>query len=461
MNNIIYPTVELNTIKDIDNFMDSSLPVDEDNEFLAGKKPVIEHSFFDLEYKNRLIGFFADKDEYEAEYKAFIRNAEKISHRNELRIGVVTNRELIRHFKSIYNGSWFNDHSWNSVVVKRDTKTMYLDLSLLNEHLDVFMLYNTIPYVDEVSINNTQIIAQISTPIMLFFIDTSYILENYYTQIKFIEYLSQDYIGKYVFMYLDGNTKTKTKEMFGLKKDMNIPNFTVIYLSSNKFKSTPESFAYCDIFIKKFLNKHLGAKYSLELDSLREKEKNIKSFDDKIIANIKSTTKLFANNYTAALANKKYDFLVFVVDTDYDDKTEILSKYISKVCERLKVLGIKTTLVSTFDINENGINFKYEGIPLTNGKIFFVAKDKKPKLFTEKISTYRLLKFIEANASYKVKLPDVPHIDPQLHEEYFRKKALLESYEENFEKSDFEVDDIINMDFERLPSEQEKAHTDL
>lgn len=229
------PVVELKTIQEVEDFMDTNKAVEEDNDFLNGLEIKIE-PFFEMMFRNRLIGFFADPEEYETEYKNFHNYAEKISHRNELRVGIVTNRELVKHFKSIYEGSWFNVHSWNSIVLKRDEKTMFLDLSLLNEHLEVFMLYNTIPYVDEIATNNTGLIAKISTPLMLFFIDTSYILGNYYTQLKFMESLSKDYIGKFVFMYMDGNTKTKTKEMFGLTKEMPIPNFAIVYVRTNKIK---------------------------------------------------------------------------------------------------------------------------------------------------------------------------------------------------------------------------------
>lgn len=460
LNNIFYPVVELNTVKQVEDFLDVEKSVDEDNDFLLGEKPELEHSFFEYVYKNRLIGFFSDIEEYDAEYKAFFRYAEKISHRNDLRIGIVTNKEIIKHFKSIHNGVWFNDHSWNSIVLRRDDKTMFLDLSLLNEHLEIFMIYNTVPYVEEISINNTALIAKITTPIMLFFIDTSFILENYYTQMKFIEYLSKEFIGKYVFMYLDGNTKTKTKEMFGLKKEMPIPNFNIIYISTNKFKTTPESFPYCDIFIKKFLYKHLGSKYSMDMDLAHEK--NIKSYDDKIVANLKLTTKLKLNNYSQTLSNKKYDFIVFVVDTDYDERSEINSKYINKIGERMKALGIKTTILTTYDINENGIHSKFEGVPLINGKVFLVRGDNnKPISYEDKISVLRILKFIELNSYYKIKLPDVPHLDSELHEEYYNKKSILESYKENINKSDVELDDIINMDFAIPDSLKEKLHTDL
>lgn len=444
INNIINPVVELNSIQEVENFLDTTKDVEEDNDFLSGTKIEIE-PFFEHIYRNRLVGFFADQEEYMSEYENFYKYAEKISHRNELRIGIVTNRDLIRHFKSIYEGSWFNVHSWNSIVLKRDDKTMFLDLSLLNEHLEIFMIYNTIPYVDEVATNNTQLIAKISTPLMLFFIDTSYILPNYYTQLKFIEHLSKEYVGKYVFMYLDGNTKTKTKELFGLTKEMNIPNFVVLYIRSNKIKHTPSSFPYCDLFIHKFLRKHSGDKYGTnDLDSLKKK---VKTFDDKIVANLKYTTKLEAATYNQALQSNKFDFLVFVVDTDYDDKSEVISKYILKLCERFKALGIKTVQIATFDVNEQGINNKFQDQLLSSGSVFFVgAKRNKLIPFKEHLTTFRLMKFVEKNADLKIRLPELPHLDLSLHDAYYQKKALLESYDENFGKDDFELDDTINMD---------------
>lgn len=59
----------------------------------------------------------------------------------------------------------------------------------------------------------------------------------------------------------------------------------------------------------------------------------------------------------------------------------------------------------------------------------------------------RLMKWIEKNAENKIRLPEIPHISIELHEEYYKKKAILESYEENSAKDDLEIDDLINMDF--------------
>lgn len=61
------------------------------------------------------------------------------------------------------------------------------------------------------------------------------------------------------------------------------------------------------------------------------------------------------------------------------------------------------------------------------------------------------MKFVEKNANIKTRLPDTPHIDLDLQEDYYKKKAVLESYEENFDKNEFQIDDLISMDFEKAP----------
>jgi hypothetical protein len=70
------------------------------------------------------------------------------------------------------------------------------------------------------------------------------------------------------------------------------------------------------------------------------------------------------------------------------------------------------------------------------------------------------MKFIEKNANQKIRLPDTPHIDLELQEEYYKKKAILESYENNFDKDEFDIDELISMDFGKSGNTAEEK-TDL
>ena len=192
--------------------------MEEKSDFLGDTKLEISEEF-EHPYRIRAIGFFSEPEEYSAEFTQFHEYADKVAYRPDLRFAIVTNPEIVKHFKSLYDGVWFNSHSLNSIVMKRIEKVMFLDLSLLNELLEVFMVYNSMPFLDEISMNNNNIMKNVVTPIALFFFDTSFILPNYHTMLNFLLNLSKRYIGKYVFMFMDGNTKNQSKEQLGLKKD--------------------------------------------------------------------------------------------------------------------------------------------------------------------------------------------------------------------------------------------------
>jgi hypothetical protein len=218
INNILNPVVTLHSIQDVERFIDTSKNFEEKNDFLGNTVLNIPEAT-DHHLRNRIIGFFSDLEDYSAEYSVFLSLAEKISHRPDLRIGIVTDKEIVRHFKQVYDGIWFNSHSWNSVVLKRDDTYHFLDLSLLNDQLEVFMLYNSISFVDELSNNNTVLTSKIATPIALFFIDSVFILPNFHAQLKFLIDIAKPYVSKYVFMFMDGNVRSTSKEQLGLKKD--------------------------------------------------------------------------------------------------------------------------------------------------------------------------------------------------------------------------------------------------
>lgn len=65
------------------------------------------------------------------------------------------------------------------------------------------------------------------------------------------------------------------------------------------------------------------------------------------------------------------------------------------------------------------------------------------------------MKFVEKNVNQKIRLPETPHIELEMQEDYYKKKAILESYEENFDKSEFEIDELISMDFEKAEKTKE------
>ncbi len=218
VNNLLHPVVELHTVEQVEAFMNTTMHYPENNAFLD-RFEFHDDEKKDFKYRNRLVGFFSSLEDYSAEYSQFLSIAQNIAFKPDLRIGVVLNKDITKHFKDIYDGIWFNSHSWNSLVLKRINQYHFLDLSLLNEHIEVFMTYNTVSYIDELSSNTQPIVSKISTPLALFFIDTSYVIENFHGQMRFLEKIAKDYVGKYVFLYMDGNIFTQAKGQVGMKKE--------------------------------------------------------------------------------------------------------------------------------------------------------------------------------------------------------------------------------------------------
>jgi hypothetical protein len=85
---------------------------------------------------------------------------------------------------------------------------------------------------------------------------------------------------------------------------------------------------------------------------------------------------------------------VFVVDTDYDKKSETLSKYVLKICERFKSLGIKSVLFTIYDLNESGV-FIHEGVTHQPGDILLFPANSKSKIFfREKLTVLSFIKYV-------------------------------------------------------------------
>ncbi len=71
------------------------------------------------------------------------------------------------------------------------------------------------------------------------------------------------------------------------------------------------------------------------------------------------------------------------------------------------------------------------------------------------------MKWVEKNSQIKIRLPEIPHIDLEMQEEYYRRKSILESYDENMNKTDIEIDDLLNMDFETFSSGDSEIKTEF
>lgn len=73
----------------------------------------------DITTKTRVLIFTFDKDDFSDELNNLKDSGKVSSHRSELRIGMVTDKKLIKKYKVKYGTLWFPEGSYNSVVLKR------------------------------------------------------------------------------------------------------------------------------------------------------------------------------------------------------------------------------------------------------------------------------------------------------------------------------------------------------
>lgn len=112
----------------------------------------------------------------------------------------------------------------------------------------------------------------------------------------------------------------------------------------------------------------------------------MRSYDHKIVKNLKLATKIENKDLAKVLQSKKFDIVLFVIDTDYNDLSFNISKYILKVSERFKSLGIKSVLISYYDVNENGL-YRHEGKSLKTGDVvMFPASSKNMIKFNNNLT---------------------------------------------------------------------------
>ena len=89
------PIVQLYSIDDVEEFMNTTKNFQEKNEFL-GNYDLNKSPELDFQIRNRIVGFFSDIEDYSAEYSTFLSMAEKISYRYDLRMAIVIERFKLR-----------------------------------------------------------------------------------------------------------------------------------------------------------------------------------------------------------------------------------------------------------------------------------------------------------------------------------------------------------------------------
>ena len=285
--------------------------------------------------KIKLIGYFQDKNINE--YYEFIKYSNQIKYRFDVEIKVSFDENISLYLKQKDKENALDEYSTNFLFLKRYNKIYFLDINLKKKYLKDFIYYNTFSALEEISDNNRNIIMNIKTPMALFFIDSTYNLNNYHKVFNYLEKLSYDFDLKYIFTFMDGGVKTDFKKKLGL--DDKFPSLVIHHFDNYqgiKFPMKEQEFNNKNI--RKFLEGNL-----INNNKKKENNKIIKNKNKEIFEKLKGIEFLDKNRYNDVLFKKenKKDLLLFIIDEySFDSKEIIFSNKIKNIKEIIDDYGI-------------------------------------------------------------------------------------------------------------------------
>ncbi len=128
--------VQLKTEEDVIAFLDNRNEWAEKTKFFEKSPVSLADLYRQRKTKTRVIAFIYDKEDYPDEVKNLRLTGRLSAKRDELRIGLVTDKKIIKKYKAKYGTQWFPDASYSTVVLKRyDGQTYMLDLLAENSHM--------------------------------------------------------------------------------------------------------------------------------------------------------------------------------------------------------------------------------------------------------------------------------------------------------------------------------------
>ena len=119
INRVLYPTIQLNTTKEIDEFLDISKEYPEFTGFYGyGEKYIKIGREMMPKRLTRVIAFISSKEDYRTEIREITRAAQGSSQRDDLRVAFVYNKDIIKDIKDKHR-NWFPEFSSTSLIIQR------------------------------------------------------------------------------------------------------------------------------------------------------------------------------------------------------------------------------------------------------------------------------------------------------------------------------------------------------
>ena len=280
LNKILHPLVELKEKIEIQLFANPHIEFIEGTPFYAKKYRAIDDVFSQFDKVSRAIAFVHDQFEHKEKIKQLEFVARSLAARSDLRVGIVTDKKLIKEFKGQYDAKWFDVSSNNTIVMitKGDNPNdpmQFYNLDKDQHEFGSWLNFVSLEDVEKFTPQAYQIVSLLDMPIFITFFKANFTqnkksLEVYRT-LKQVAYQ----FPPIMYMFTDEESYYHLKEKIGITWD-NMPSMgllnnedmaPVVYpkdqkLSKENLIAFFDAFMDGSIFMKNFTLPELNKDFS-------------------------------------------------------------------------------------------------------------------------------------------------------------------------------------------------------
>ena len=415
----MYPVVDLTTIEDIEQFTDLGLSWTEKTPLYTDKYERKTDSAQLLKNIVRVVAFISNPKEYEEELQSLYKTARTLHPRNELRIGLVTNPSIAKHFKEQKGVQWFEENTINSLVLLRlykgdkpTGKVYNYNISTRSKNMYQWINDQSLDHFMELTGYSYKIIVILNKPFFVAFLEDGSKGPTVKSQelYNIVSRLANSY-PKFEFTFTSNDFYKKKKESLGITWSHE-PSLTFNFgPSTEQSIPFPEDLAINEQNVKDYIDRILDGTLA------PEKFKNKKLLPQKE-----------KRSFGDAVLTEGTDVLLLVFDSSRQDRIGHMAEIdraFKKAARRFKDLGIHSVKLNMFDAKSvelpDGIGSR-DHLP----KVFFFPAYRKQPPYHQfyDLSTEQIMKQVEAYADIKFTLPEKAHMTrEEIEAKYARERA--------------------------------------
>jgi len=243
LNKLINPLVELKTEEELLEFLELQKEHNESTKFFSKKSLPLGNQYSERVTKTRAVAFIYDKEDYVEELRNLKYAGRFSAKREELRIGVVYDKKIIKKYKAKYGSTWFSDVTYTTLIVKRyDEQVFFFDYINGNPSITPHFWINkkSIKEVEQINQDTFRLFELIRQPIIIAFVDfnteESKVRKN---SIKLVDEVMKEVAPAFfhgaIFAYADNNEYFKYRKIMGITHSK-VP---AISINNNEQKVVP------------------------------------------------------------------------------------------------------------------------------------------------------------------------------------------------------------------------------